>query len=256
MNMNLAIDIGNTFTHFGLYKGGKSILTFKIPTHTKLYFSSFHKKYLVKYSGKISSIAISSVVPKLNNVWCKYALNQFGIKPLIINIKCKLPIRIKINNSSSLGSDRICLAVYGFQKMKTNVIVCGLGTANTYNVILKNGDFIGGIIAPGINTSAKALNINTGKLPELTFNKLKFDRSVIGKDTKAAIQSGLLNYPLFATEGIINAIQKEYKQKFKVIITGGSAKLLRKRLNIKAIYAENAVLDGINMILNYQNTTN
>lgn len=253
MNMNLAIDIGNTFTHFGLYEGGKSIRTFKVLTHKRVSIPSFHKNHLAKYIHRVEQIGISSVVPNNNLIWKRYIKKYFGFIPLIISNKSKLPISLKVKNSNTLGADRICLAVYGYYKFKDNVIVCGLGTANTYNVILKNGDFIGGIIAPGINTSAKALNLNTGQLPELHFNTLKFSKSLVGNDTKSAIQAGLLNYPLYATEGILKAIEKEYKRKFKVIVTGGAAKILKKKFAFKAYYVENAVLDGINMILEYQN---
>lgn len=251
--MNLAIDIGNTFTHFGLYKGGKLVRTFNIPTHSKLQLSSFHNKYIIRTADKIEQIGISCVVPKQIQIWLDYIKKYFGIYPLTINNKNKLPVSLKVKNSVTLGADRICLAAYGYSKFKDNVIVCGFGTANTYNIVLKNGNFIGGIIAPGINTSAKALNNNTGKLPKLNFKDLKFSRSVIGSNTKSAIRSGLLNYPLFATEGIIKAIEKQYRCKFKVVITGGSAKIFKNKFSFKAHYNDNAVLDGINMILEYQN---
>jgi type III pantothenate kinase len=253
--MNLAIDIGNSFTHFGIYRSNKLLFNLKIPTHAKTNFKQLHSRYFAEYAGHISKAGISSVVPSNTKQLSGYIKKYMKIMPLIINNKNRLPIKIKVKNSNSLGADRICYAVYGYEyfNRKENVIICGLGTANTYNIVLKNGDFIGGAIAPGIWMSAIALSLNTGKLPLLRFSDLKFNRSVIGKDTKQAIQSGLMNYSLYATEGMIKAIEKELKRKFKVIITGGLAKVITKKLQVNATYVENAVLAGINLILNYQN---
>jgi type III pantothenate kinase len=252
--MNLAIDIGNSFTHFGIYRGSRLVNSFKIPTHPKSDLKTVNEKYLDKYSGKINNAGISSVVPNLTKDWINFTIKKLKIKPLIVNNKCQLPIKIKVKNSISLGADRICDAVFAYQYFKgeSNVVICDFGTANTYDVVLKNGDFIGGIIAPGITTSAIALSVNTGKLPLLNINNLKFRRSVIGSDTKQAIQSGLLNYPVYATECLVRAIESELKGEFKVIVTGGPAKMIQKKLSIKTVYVKNAVLDGINMILNYQ----
>jgi type III pantothenate kinase len=249
--MNLTVDIGNSFTHIGLFSN-KLILTFKYPTHSKPNIDLLKTKF---YSEIIESAGISSVVPTMITFWQKRAIKWWKIKPLIVNNRSKLPVRLKVKNSNTLGSDRICNAVYGYEyfNRRENVIIADLGTANTYDAVLKNGDFIGGIIAPGIDTSALALNMNTAKLPLLNIKDYKFNKSLIGRDTKQAIQSGLMNYALFATEGIVKAIEKELKRKFKVIITGGPAKIIHNRLSIKSIYVENTVLEGINAILNYQN---
>jgi len=254
--MNLTIDIGNTLTHFGLYRVAKLILKFSVPTHSKVNLKQIHSRYFARYKGKIINAAISSVAPSHTAEWAGYTKKFHKIIPLIINNKSWLPIKIKVKNSNTLGPDRIVNAAYGYLKFKSNqnVIICDLGTANTYDIVLKNGDYIGGIIAPGVSTSAIALKLNTEKLPLLNINDFRFNRSVIGKNTKEAIQSGLMNYPLYATEGIIKATEKELKRKFKVIITGGPAKIIQKKLSIKSFYVENAVLEGLNMILNYQNS--
>lgn len=250
--MNLAIDIGNSFTHFAVYNGRKKIKSFRIPTHSKISKQPFHKKYLSVYINDIEDIGISSVVPAKDRFWREYTIKYFKQKPLFINNKTSLPFNFKINKVSSPGADRICNSVFGYEyfNRKENVIVIDFGTANTYDVVLKNGYFAGGIIAPGIETSAKALNLNTGKLPLIKYNDYSFKRSVVGKNTFEAIQSGIMNYALFATEGIDKAIEREFGRKFKVIITGGLAKTIRKKLSIKTTYIENTVLEGINIILN------
>lgn len=251
--MNLAIDIGNTYTHLGLYNNNKRIKFLKFQTNILTSFPAKYKE-LLKYSEVITSIGISSVVPKSDIKWSSFIRKQFSQSPLIVNNLARLSISIKINNSKTLGADRICNAVFGYEhfKRKENVIIVDLGTANKYDIVLKNGDFVGGIIAPGIETSAKALNINTAKLPILNTGNLKFRKSLIGNNTHSTIEAGLLYYPLFATESIVKSVEKQFNGKFKVIITGGFAKTIQKRLNLKTILVKNTVLDGINYILNYQ----
>src|SRR5688572_6938334 len=122
--MNLAIDIGNSFTHFGIYRGSKLVDSFKIPTHPKADLKAINEKYLGKYSGKISDAGISSVVPNATKDLVNLALKNLKVKPLIINNKCRLPIKIKVKNSSSHGADRICDAVFAYQHFngQSNVI--------------------------------------------------------------------------------------------------------------------------------------
>lgn len=250
--MNLTVDIGNTNTRFGFFEGIKMIDTYSI--NTNLDKTIRIPSRFDKYAGIIKKCGISSVVPNFTHPLNKYIRNKFKVKSVIINNKCKLPVTLKINQSKTLGSDRICNAVFGYEyySRKSGVIICSFGTANTIDVILKNGDFVGGLISPGISLSGRALSEFTGKLPYLPPKKLKFTNYVAGNDTFAAIQSGLLNYPLYATFGIIKALEKEYKTKFRLLITGGNGKLFQNRLNLHSEYIENTVLPGINYILNYR----
>ena len=112
------------------------------------------------------------------------------------------------------GSDRICLAVSGYEYYKKkNVIVIGLGTANTFDVILKNGDFIGGLISPGLAISAKALFDLTEKLPLIENENFKIPKGIIGKNTEDAVKAGLMYSAFYAVEGIAGHIEKKYKRK-------------------------------------------
>jgi type III pantothenate kinase len=253
--MNLAIDIGNSFTHFAVYSGKKPIYSSKCESKD---FSAINKNLRsINKEYEISSAGLSSVIPVLNLKISKSIYNLFKIKLLIINNKSKLPVFVKIKSTATVGADRICNAVFGFTyfKRKENVLIADLGTANTFDIITKKGEFIGGIIAPGIITSAKALNSNTGKLPLLEFKKLSKNASLIGKNTFEAIQSGLVNYMNFAVEGIVRSAKKQLKGNLKVIITGGSTVFLNKNISFKYKYIQNTVLDGINIILNYQKSS-
>lgn len=253
--MNLAIDIGNSITHFAVYKGSKIIYKYNCSSFNKIDLSNTIKR--IAKDLIVSKIGISSVSPVSLKIIKPYIRKEFKVSPLTINNKTKLPVKIKINKSRTLGPDRICNAVFGYNavKGKSNVLIIDLGTANTFDVVLKNGDFEGGIIAPGIMTSSKALNSNTGKLPLLEYSNLRANAPLIGRNTFEAIQSGLVNYMKYATEGLVNAIRRNYEGKLTVIITGGSVKFLGSNLNFKHIYKENTVLEGINIILNYKGSS-
>jgi len=249
---NLVIDIGNSNTHIGIFSS-KLIHSLKFPTHGDSAVKDADS--VISLLGKkiISYCAISSVVPDKENFWHQYINIKLKVNPLIISNKTKLPIKLKVKNSIALGTDRICNAVCGYEffKKKHNVIIIDIGTALTFNVVLKSGDFVGGIIAPGVGMSAKVLNDSTGKLPYLSNENLSFPKSIIGNDTKSAIQSGLLNTAKYAIEGLFEAIQKETKQGFKSILTGGNARIFVNKLRFKPVYIENAVLIGLNRIVEY-----
>jgi len=253
--MNLLIDIGNTFTHFAVHNGKRIAISKNCLTADKKKVIKYLKSIQSKFN--IDTVGIASVSPESNKVIEQYTRRNFRCKLVSINSKTALPVSIKIKNPHTLGADRICNAVFGNEIAggKSNVLVIDLGTANTYDLVLKNGDFVGGIIAPGIMTSSKALNLNTANLPLLEYRKLSARAPVIGKNTFEAIQSGLVNYMKYATEGIVAAVKKKHKGKLTVVLTGGSAILLKNNVNFEYIYKENTVLEGINVILKYQNAS-
>lgn len=248
--MNLAIDIGNSFVHFGVFRGSKLV---ECKTVSNKSFPSL-KRALSRLINKHDPLqaGIASVNPKAETVIAKMLLKHLGKTVITINNKSKLPIAIKVKNSSTLGADRICNAVYGFLKAagKSSLII-DLGTANTYDLVLKDGSFLGGIIAPGLMTSALALNTNTAKLPVVDILRSGSRVPLIGRNTMEAISSGLLNYMLFATEGIVAAVKKEYGSNIEVFLTGGSAPLIARKADFKHKLVQNTVLEGINMIINY-----
>jgi type III pantothenate kinase len=252
--MNFAIDIGNSYTHLALFQGNRVVKRFDLPAGSNRGMILKKLEIISKHIEAIENIGISSVSPQVNQIWVRSIRNIFNKRPLIINYKSKLPLQLNVKNVSKLGADRICNSVFGYEifARKNNVIVIDIGTAITFDVILSKGEFIGGIIAPGINLSARSLNMFTKKLPVLGYKDQKFTKTVIGHNTKSAIQSGLLNYSLFAIEGMIKAIEAETGKKFEIIFSGGAAKAFKKKIKRPAYYIENSVLPGINYILNYQ----
>lgn len=252
--MNLLIDIGNTMTHVAVAGKTRILSEFRVETHERHSFHLVMNK-LGRYKMKIQSAAISSVVPSRDEFWQNFVIRTFGFKPLAVSGRSFLPITIRIEKARTLGADRICNAVYGYLafKKRQNVIIIDLGTATTYDVILKNGDFMGGVISAGIETSARALHSKTGKLPLLSYSQFKFPRRVTGKNTLNAIQSGLMYSASITIDGMIKQISKDYGRKFKIVLTGGLAKTVYRKINTKAKLETNTVLKGLNYILNYNN---
>jgi type III pantothenate kinase len=251
--MILTIDIGNSFTHMGLFQKNRLVRSTKFQNKFKDKFSILIKNFIS--NTEISKIGISSVVTEMDNFYKKSLIKEYHISPIFISNKLKLPINIKIKHNQKVGADRICNAVFAYEyyKRKENVLIIDSGTAITYDIVIKNGDFIGGAIAPGMELLSKSLNQYTSKLPLIKINDLKFPMKPIGKDTKEALSSGILYSIVDSINGMITRIQKYVNDDIKIILAGGNAFLIRKRLDYWVIIKKNCVLEGINIILNQQN---
>jgi type III pantothenate kinase len=248
----LAIDIGNSFTHLGLYESDKIVFNLNFPTQQAL-----PKPVLKKLSRSINnknfSAGIASVVTGESKKWKKLIKEHFGVHPIEISKDISLPIKLKIKRPVRLGADRICnsAAAYEYFKRKENVIAVDFGTATTYDVVLSSAEYIGGIISPGIETMAKSLNEHTSKLPSLKRKDLTFPLKVVGNNTIDAIRSGVVYSALDSFEGMIKKIENEYKKKFMVVLTGGFSALIHNKTALKTVIRKNLVLDGISLIVQY-----
>jgi len=204
-------------------------------------------------SYDIERIGVSTVVIGLNDFLNKMLRQIFGKSALYISEQIKLPIRFRTRYRGKPGADRISSAVaaYEYFKRKENVIVVDFGTATTYNVVLKNGDFIGGAIAPGIYTSALALSSNTSMLPVIPYRLLNFPGSPVCLSTLQAMQSAIMFSALDSMEGMVRRIEKKLGRQFKIILTGNFAKKIKDKTELKVLFQENLVIDGINRILRF-----
>jgi type III pantothenate kinase len=253
--MILTIDIGNSLTHAGIYDS--YILKKKIIFPTQAVDDSHDlPKEIIKLSSIcISNAGISSVVPKVNVYW-KYLIKKyFDLQPVFISNKIRLPIKLKIYSPGTVGSDRICNAAAGYKYFgrKHNVIIIDFGTATTYDIVLKSGEFIGGVIAPGIGTSAESIHTKTSKLPLIPTEKLIFPKNPAGRNTLEAMQSGIMYSTLDSMEGMVKRLEKTNKVKFKIILTGGFAPIIQERTVLKTEIRKDLVMEGINYILHYNN---
>jgi type III pantothenate kinase len=253
--MILAVDIGNTLTHAGVFEGYRLVYKIIFPTE-KISQDHALPKNIISLSAKhFTNTGISSVVPSVNFYWQVLIKKYFDINPFFISSKVRLPIRLKLNPKSTIGADRICNAVAGFEhfKRKHNVVVIDFGTATTYDFMLNTGEFIGGIISPGIKTAAESMHDKTAKLPLLSERKLVFPQRPIGKNTVEAMQAGIMYAALDSMEGIVKRAEKQYRRKFKVILSGGFAGLINKMTSLDTVVKKYLVMEGINYILKYNN---
>jgi type III pantothenate kinase len=256
--MILAIDIGNTDTVIGLY--WKAILLSECrlanslkPTASEIY-SQIRSLLLEvrKNSTNVHGIGISSVVPSMTNLYLLVAKKHFHLEPMLVRSELDLGIKIHYDNPKSLGPDRLCSAVAGYSKYGGPLIIIDFGTATTYNVIASNGDFLGGVIAPGIATSAFALHQRTGKLPKFKGTDFHVPASVIGIDTLSGMQAGIVLGAVDATTGMVKRIQKELRKlqfkKAAVIATGGFSSIIAGHSRVIERVEPALVLDGIRLI--------
>lgn len=231
--MLLAIDVGNTNIVFGVYEGKKLINDWRISTDRNKTSDEYGILFeqILKYHGlypkDVDDVIISSVVPPIMHTLITMSIKYFGKKPMLIEPGIKTGINIKYDDPRELGADRIVNAVAAYSKYGGPLIIVDFGTAITFCVISKNGDYLGGAIAPGIKISSEALFSRTSKLPKVELVKPK---NVIGKNTVNSIQSGLIYGYVGLVDYIIERIMEEIKDQEgvveNIIATGGFASLI------------------------------
>ena len=246
--MNVLIgDIGNTNTKICLVELKTSKIKKLINFNSSnIYSKSFLKKTLNKIikNNTISKTALfSCVVPKYQSILEKFIKKFYKIKLREIKEKSiKKIIRINIKNKNQVGSDRIANAVGAYKRYKSNCIVLDFGTATTFDVIVKNGIYNGGIIAPGVNLSIKSLSSSADQIPIFSMKK---QRKIIGKNTIEALRSGFYWGYSGLINNIILKIENETKKKYKIIFTGGYADLFKTSIIRSFTIDKNITIKGI-----------
>ena len=234
--MKLAIDIGNTQIKFGVFNNHKLLKSLHFNDS-----SNISKKLESFKEFNPSIIIISSVVPLLTSKYIKEVSKTFKANVFIINyMNCN--INLNVPCPETVGTDRICNIAAALKFYSLPAIVIDFGTATTYDAINKIGDFIGGVIAPGVKTSADYL-INKAAL--LSPTDLSFPSNVIGKNTKENIQSGIMYGALDQIEGMIKRINKETEIENNIILTGGFSQLLSPKLSINHTLDIDLTLKGM-----------
>ena len=234
--MILTIDIGNTKIKFGIFKEFSPFKIFNFDS--SLNISDKFKK-IKKY--KIDTIIISSVVPEITSLYQQYIKNHFNFIPLIIkHTNCN--IKLNVEKPQTVGADRICNVAATLKLYNAPAIVIDFGTATTFDIINKNQEFIGGIISPGVETSAHYL---MKKADLLSTTSLAFPKNVIGKNTKTNLQSGIMFGAVDQVNGMIERINNETNENNKIILTGGFSKILAPHLNSANILDMHLTLKGM-----------
>jgi type III pantothenate kinase len=193
----------------------------------------------------IKEIALCSVVPPLTTTFFSLSQRYFHTVPLVVGAGVKTGVRIRMDNPREVGADRIADAAAVHHLYGGPVVVIDLGTATTFGIVSKEGDYIGGIIATGIATAAEALYSRTAQLPRV---ELAHPRHVIGTNTVAALQSGIIYGYASLVEGMLKRIGKELGEKFMVVATGGYAELIAKETKVIDKVNPDLTLFGLQVI--------
>ncbi len=245
--MNLTVDIGNTNIMICIFKNDKIIYSIKINVSKfkKVNQKSFLRKIFSSY--KISNVLISSVVPDMTKCFIeileKFKIHYFQTKNLLEI--CGLKTNLK--NKKTIGDDRLINIIYAKKLYSKSIMIIDFGTATTIDILDKHGVYDGGVITPGIELSLKSLKEGTAKLPLVNFKKT---RSIIGKSTKEAIQSGFFWGYISMMQGLVSKIVKEKKHKFDLILTGGNSKTFKECFDNVIQLDEFFNSKGLNYLIN------
>jgi type III pantothenate kinase len=232
--MLLAIDAGNTNIVFAVCEGGAIRAEFraatKVPRTADEYAVWLFELLALKSIGAedIAEAIIATVVPAALHDLRELCRRYFKCEPLIIGeADVDLGLGINTDRPSAVGADRLVNAVAAHAKYKGALIVIDFGTATTFDIVAENGDYEGGVIAPGVNLSVEALHQAAAMLPRVAIQRTQ---SVIGKDTIPAMQSGIYWGYVGLVEGLVARIKAEYERPMTAIATGGLASLFQSQV--------------------------
>lgn len=255
--MLLTFDIGNTNIVIGLFDNDKLTHQWRLLTDSKKSVDDYAVDIIELFLTdkidclKIEGCVVCSVVPMLTGrivEAIKKFLSEEAMAKLFVvgDEKTRLNIDIKLKNKNEVGHDRLINAIAGYAKFGGNLIIIDLGTATTFDVVGENGEYLGGIISPGINLSLKALHDMTAQLPKIS---IKAQKNVIGKSTAEAMNSGVYFGYISLLEGLIAKIEEELGEKTTRIITGGLAVIFKDALKNSIQHHEpNLTLEGLRII--------
>lgn len=240
--MLLAVDIGNSSIKFGVFDGLRLTSKFSIPTNSEI-----HSKELIEKVGSspISKALVCSVVPGVNEQVDDLLRKAFSIDVRFVTNDMDFGLDIKYEPLAAAGSDRLVNAFSAAEKYGVPVIACSFGTATTIDLVDKNRVLLGGLIAPGMQTMARALHLNTAQLPEI---EIDVPDSVVNHTTETSIQAGIFYSQVGLVESSISRIKKEIGDDLKVIAAGGFAGPIASRTDSIDVVDADLLLDGLALL--------
>ena len=246
----IAIDIGNTNINIGLFLDDKEQFIKSIPGNSREKLASCLKSAWSKIPVAESSkekkrdgvIVISSVKPAWTKIIKEIAKDELGEKIYVIGKEIPLPISLWVDEPNKVGTDRVVSAAAAYDVVEDAIVVADFGTAITIDLVDGNGIFLGGVISPGFEISAKALKNNTAQLPK---TKLTRPEEPFGKNTVEAINCGIY----YSAIGMLNEVIRRYAEKIgkwpQTIITGSGAKTIQEDCEFIDSFVPNLVVKGI-----------
>jgi len=255
--MLMVVDVGNTHTVIGIYNDDDLLANWRMSTNmgrtsdeTWIMIKMWCKDLNLKVD-EFTGVVISSVVPSQIKVFFQMSVERLKVEPLIISSEIDTGMKINYESPRSVGADRICNAIAGYRLYGGPLIVVDFGTATTFDVVSANGAYEGGIIALGLIGASEELHRLSAVLPRVA---LEFPKKVIGQNTIASMQSGILWGTLAMIDGLIVRVRDELKASAaKVIATGGLADVFMEKSKYIEITDKFLTLKGMQIIWQHQN---
>ncbi len=242
--MLLAIDIGNSATKFGLFNDETLTSKFSIPTKRDTTPDEIKLAVGTRLHSSIDSAIACSVVPEMEPAVTSFLRDATGVDPIFVNNSFDFGLKINYTPLDSLGTDRLVAAFAAVEKYGAPVIVCSLGTATTIDVVSADRQFLGGVIAPGMDAMAEALHMKAPRLPNV---EIREPESLIGNSTVESIQSGVYYGYAAMVDGLI-AKFKAGAAAARVVATGGNATEITLRAKAEVIIDPNLILEGLRLL--------
>ncbi|NNK78414.1 MAG: type III pantothenate kinase [Litoreibacter sp.] len=252
--MLLAIDCGNTNTVFSIWDGEKFLATWRTSTEWQRTADQYYVwlTTLMKFQSmdvEIDEVIISSTVPRVVFNLRVFTDRYFNCRPLVVGKEgCELPVDVRVDAGTQVGPDRLVNTVAGYDLYGGDLIIVDFGTATTFDVVAKDGAYIGGVIAPGVNLSLEALHHAAAALPNVDVRKPEY---VIGTNTVACMESGVFWGYVGLIDGITGRIKRERERPMKVIGTGGLAPLFQQGDTLFDAFEDELTMHGLVVINNY-----
>jgi len=249
--MLLAIDAGNTNVVFAVHDGTEWRGRWRIATRPDRTSDEYAVWLLALFQhaglkvAEIDRCAIGTVVPAALYNLRRLSREWFNVEPLIARAAVDWGFEIKVDRPQEVGADRLLNSLASHHHYTGPLVVIDFGTATTFDVVDKDGAYLGGVIAPGVNLSLQALHQAAARLPRIGIGR---PQAVIGRDTVAAMQSGIYWGYVGLIEGIVRRIQAEYEAHLKVVATGGLAPLFAEGTTVIETIDPDITLEGLRLL--------
>jgi type III pantothenate kinase len=239
--MLLAIDIGNTLTKFGVFENDTLRCRKAVPTVRRQIAAEIYRPEI----KNIHAVIISSVVIELNDAYLEFSQKYYSLEPIFVDSSFDFNLKIKYNPPEKLGVDRLTAAFAATEKYGAPCVVGDFGTATTIDAVNLKREFLGGVIAPGMQTMSEALFLKTSQLPKIEIVK---PVKVIGNSTEKAIESGIYFGYIGLVDGVIERMIAELDEKAKVVATGGFANLIAESSVKIDVVDDDLLLEGLRLV--------
>ena len=249
--MLLVIDVGNTNTVLGVYEGSRLLHHFRVESARGRTSDEYTVtlRALLEHRGidpsAISASALACVVPSLAETFCRVVRTAFNHEPMVVGPGIKTGMPILYEQPREVGADRIVNAVAAYERERCGLIVVDFGTATTFDVVSPKGEYLGGVIAPGVQIAADALFTRAAKLPRV---ELTMPSKVLGRNTQHAMQAGILLGYVGLVDGLVERIRGEMGFPCKVIATGGLARTIAPESKSIEEVDDFLTLDGLRIL--------